>query len=415
MNFKLGLKQQIAFKSQRNQSTKYSYSKFNVAILTISLFPLLSIGLFNLAIDPYGIIGSPTFPGINFLKPEQDKHNKLLKSIDIIRFKPTTILIGSSRTILGLDPNHPGLSDNKKAYNLGLPGIHMHGLRAYLQHALINQPKIKQIVIGLDFFMFNDLPQSQLDLDENLDRTKLPIQSLLKTIFSLEGFKSSQVTLVVNRHSRGFMPYYSNGMRNTNQKINSHLENVSSFSMKERFKIDIRNYLDNPSYYKNYHLSRQSLNDYKTIVDFCKRKNIDLRVFISPEPATQLEAIRVAGLWSVFEQWKREITEVAPLWDFADYNSITIEDISKDMNFFLDGTHYRKEVGDLILNRVLSYREKTVPDDFGTWLTPETSELHLSKIRANRDIWEKNNPDAVKLVETIKYRLEVERKNKLEK
>jgi hypothetical protein len=132
------------------------YRRFNFVFLAVALFSVLSFGLFNVAIDPYGVINSPTFPGVNRLKPEQDKNNSLFKPIEVIRLKPTTVLIGSSTAVLGLDPKHPALLHNPTAYNLGIAGANMYQVKAYLQHALTNQPRLKQVVISLDFYMFND-------------------------------------------------------------------------------------------------------------------------------------------------------------------------------------------------------------------------------------------------------------------
>ena len=378
------------------------YRKFNLLLLTTALFPVLSIGAFNVLIDPYGVIYSPAFPGLNWLKPEQDKHNKLFKTIDIIRFKPTTILIGSSRAVMGLDPNHPGLADRQNAYNLGIPGMHMRELSQYLRHALDNQPKIKQVVIGLDFFMFNgNVSKNKAQPDETLGKTSIPIQSLINVIFSWETLESSQITVASNQKGLNLIPYYSKGMRNNEPKINPHL-NEPLVPIKARFKIDISNYLNNTAFYKNYRLDSSLLQEYKELVELCNQKNIELKIFISPESAAQLEAIRAAGLWSGFEQWKREVSQITPVWDFSSYNSITTEPITNEMKYFVDGTHYRKEVGDLILNRILNYNPKIVKNDFGILITPKNIESHLDKIRTEREVWSKKHPDVVKWVQGLK-------------
>lgn len=80
------------------------------------------------------------------------------------------------------------------------------------------------------------------------------------------------------------------------------------------------------------------------------------------------------------------------------------------MQYYLDGTHYRKEVGDKILNRVLSYQQESGFDDFGVLITPKNIESHLVKIRATREVWAKNNPDVVELVQEIKHKSEEKKK-----
>lgn len=135
---------------------------------------------------------------------------------------------------------------------------------------------------------------------------------------------------------------------------------------------------------------------------YCKQHDITLKVFISPSHATQWEAIRATGHWHTFEQWKREVAKITPVWDFSGYNSITTEPISNTMKNYGDNSHYTKEVGDLVLNRILSFKEETVSSDFGVLLTPETIESHLKQIRYDREVWARKHPDEVKLVEDIK-------------
>ena len=379
------------------------YRRFNFVFIAVALFSVLSLGLFNVAIDPYGVINSPTFPGVNRLKPEQDKNNSLFKPIEVIRLKPKTVLIGSSTAVLGLDPKHPALLHNPTTYNLGIAGANMYQVKAYLQHALTNQPRLKQVVISLDFYMFNDFKINDSKLKENsLGKTSITLDDLLAVTLSLKAFDSSKVTIIDNLTEPDITPYYSNGMRN-NKKIK---QNFQKIPMKEHFKIMIKNYLSNPSYYSHYHLSKELLNNFKTTVNLCKQHNIELKIFSSPVHAAQLEAIRVAGIWSIFEQWKLEISKVTPVWDFSDYNSITTEPISNDMKNFFESVHYRKEVGDLILNRMFHYHEETVPDDFGILLTAGNSESHLAKIRRDREVWAKKNPDVVKLVQDLKRKIE---------
>jgi hypothetical protein len=104
-------------------------------------------------------------------------------------------------------------------------------------------------------------------------------------------------------------------------------------------------------------------------------------------------------LWSAFEDWKRQVVKITPIWDFSGYNSITSEPISDDMQNYLESSHYQEHIGNLVLNRMLNHEINKVPGDFGTLVTVENIEPQLAKIRAGREKWAKQNPDMVKLVE----------------
>ncbi|MEB3342006.1 hypothetical protein [Okeania sp.] len=150
----------------------------------------------------------------------------------------------------------------------------------------------------------------------------------------------------------------------------------------------------------------------KKIVDFCKQKQIKLIVFISPSHATQWEIIKNAGHWSSFEEWKREVVKITPVFDFSGYNTITTEPIHNNMENYTENSHYTPKVGNLILNRILSYKEEELPEDFVILINSKNLESHLEKIRQDREVWVKNNPDEVNLVIEIKQKYDASLANK---
>jgi hypothetical protein len=75
------------------------------------------------------------------------------------------------------------------------------------------------------------------------------------------------------------------------------------------------------------------------------------------------------------------------------------------MKNFMDCGHYTRKILDLILNRLFHYQEEKVPDDFGIFITPTNIESHLGKIRAAQELWAKNNPKMIKIVEELKRKV----------
>ncbi|MGD1704557.1 hypothetical protein [Dapis sp. BLCC M229] len=65
------------------------------------------------------------------------------------------------------------------------------------------------------------------------------------------------------------------------------------------------------------------------------------------------------------------MVEITPIFDFSEYKSITVEPISNDMKNYTDNSYYTKEVGNSVLNRLLSYKQEEVPEDFGILINPE--------------------------------------------
>lgn len=381
---------------KKHQLWKKPYRWFNVIFFVAALTPLLSVGLFNSLIDPYDIFNTPTLGGLNDSKPNKDKNDRLFKATDIIRIKPVTVFIGSSRTKQGLNPSYSALTNQQPAYNLAINGPNAYEVRRYLEHAIANQENIKLVIFGVDFFMFNSSLMNQPTFSENrLEKKHIALQDFLNSTFSLEALSASRETVLASLADanekedygqNGFMPNH----------------NIEPDATEWRFKGGIKLYFE---LHSDYHFSEQYFSDFKKIVELCKKHNIDLKVFISPSHATQWEAIRTTGRWQTYEQWKKELVNLVQVWDFSGYNSITTEPISDRMQNYVDNSHYTEKVGNLVLNRILSYQEHTVPNDFGVLLTPQTIESHLAQIRADRKVWAKQNPKEIELVKTIKRQM----------
>jgi hypothetical protein len=379
------------------------YSRYLGWLLTFFLCQIMGVVLFNLAIDPYGAIATPKIAGFNQSKPEQRNHVRLFKAIAITRQKPTIILLGSSRTEVGLNPNHVAIPTPSSTYNLGISGANMYEVLRYFQHALKNQPDLTHVILGIDFFMFNHQRGNQIDFDETrLEKQHLILPDFLDVTFSLDALSTSYTTLLANRPDSSATPYYANGMRNPDFFIQ---HNLPKQSIVQGFKFGLSEYLHDPTLYQDYTLSRQQLNYLKQLIHLCQKNQIKIHLFISPSHATQWEAIHNAGLWAVFEEWKREVVQITPVWDFSGYNSITTEPISETMKNYLDNSHYRQNVGDLVLNQLLHHHSDRVPQDFGVLITPETLESHLQTTRSNRENWVKTNPPGWQLLQTLNQKL----------
>ncbi|NER32100.1 MAG: hypothetical protein F6J89_31980, partial [Symploca sp. SIO1C4] len=72
------------------------HRRFNMTFMAVTLPSLVTVGLFNLAIDPYGVIDSPEISGLNELRTQKFHNVRLFKAIDVTRVEPKTLLLGSS-------------------------------------------------------------------------------------------------------------------------------------------------------------------------------------------------------------------------------------------------------------------------------------------------------------------------------
>ena len=395
-------------KKRKSDKPLARYGQFNFWFFLAAFIPILSVGLFNIAIDPYGIFNSPKITGLNYSKPAQWNNTRLFKAIDIIRVKPMAVFLGSSRTDYGLSPNHPALSSYQPAYNLSLTSATPYELLQYFKHLLVNQSDLKLIIIGLDEFMFNSFNKNSADFSEKrLEKRYLTLQDALNTTLSFNALSTSIETIKYSKKFPNYIVYSPKGQFN--------LRPIDQDKSKTNYRIRRTIGIYFKSFPQGYSLDKKYLENLKEIIHLCKKHSIKIKIFISPFHATRSEAILTAGHWKEYENMKRELVKIIPVWDFSGYNSITTEPINNDMKNYIDASHYRKEVGDLVLNRLLDYQTEKIPKDFGVMITSENIEFHLAKIRAKREVWAKNNPDKVILVEDIKREIKKQEEKKARK
>lgn len=138
----------------------------------------------------------------------------------------------------------------------------------------------------------------------------------------------------------------------------------------------------------------------------------DVQLYVTPLHAAVRRLLNEIGLGNRYEFWLKELVlinekEAArakrpayPLWDFSLPNTITREPIPlpgdlTPMRWYWDYSHYRKETGDLILDRIFGYtdRSRHLPEDFGVRLTGENIDAHLARDRVLLADWAAANPE----------------------
>lgn len=410
-----------------------SFRSYVYILITVIVFSLMLMAGINIAMDPFNGFGSPRIKHLNDKKVETVKHPFVTQTLAIRNQRPDTLILGSSRTSVGIDPNHPSLrSDN--TYNLSLFGLNLSQVaKLYDFTNAIHPPR--RVVIGLDFFAFNKYAPGRTDFDESLllaDKGwKGSIaDSFVKTklILNWQTLKSSFNTLFAQHQSQPVKW----SVDNNGQTDPSQMEALMLERKTQRFAFiaSETSYIRNmyfPWPYKKYDLGLAEgdapIAAFRQIVRQAYAKDIELHLFISPVHARQLEVIKNVGLWENFETWKLALVKLVseeareagktpyPLWDFSGYNSITMEKVSpKDdrkarMRWYWESSHYRSETGDLVLNRMLGSDKPLTNSyqDFGTRLTQDNIQSHLEKIRMTHAGYaHRNSEDVAEVAELVK-------------
>jgi hypothetical protein len=350
-----------------------------------------TLGVFTLVIDPYGLYGHFQQIGLNQQKEGVRSKIRFVKALELPLRTPQTLIMGSSRVHDAMNPMHPLLQEYAPVYNLGVDMNRIHETLLLLRHATENA-KIKRVVIGLDFFMFNSLVTKNPDFDEHLIGRRVQISDYLPTVFSSAAVQDAWVTAQTSHLQplrREFLP---NGFRPQafyllkNHPAIHYYTNWIFLTPKPQGTI----------YYSKMALNEAVFEDFEALLKLCAQNGIDVHLYINPAHChLDGEGIRAVGKWAMFENWKRRITSIAyqhhvPLWDFSGYNSVTTEKVESPMKYYWDSSHFTEIVSDWIIKRIFDKSEE-VPSDFGVLLSPQNIESHLELIKASREKYIRSN------------------------
>ena len=397
----------------------------------VAFLVCVAAGLFNAVVDPYGLVRWLEWQGFNSEKPAQQQRIKLLKAADIRRVQPRAIVLGTSRSHIGLRMSHPGWKASSR-YNAAFDGATLEENYAYLQHAEAIAP-LHQVVLGIDTWQLEENPTSvRPDFDASLlavpeePWTKLRMWlSDLRLVLSIDTFSASVNTLRSQGHGetnwfaadgQRLGPEFFRRPGEEYEKKSPRAYFLSIDRQEISFKLPSVQISSRP-------LSApvpapiNSFEFLRRIVKFCREKKIDLRIFITPAHAHQIEIAAAMGEWERIEQGKRDLVRLlssdagahgmplVPLWDFSGDSSVTDESLPlprerREMRFYWDSSHFKEEAGDWVLDRLFGTVRPghEVPADFGQLLTLANVESVLAEQRTAHTRYVVAHPDDVEFI-----------------
>lgn len=348
-----------------------AYKKFLQIFLSLSLTFTPALALFNYFIDPYGIFQSPSIKGINEFKTEITKHERLHKKIRIARCKPDAVLLGNSVVVNGFDPDEIYELTHIRFYNAGLGGAPFDEIYANFEHCLKCQPKLKKVILGIDCAGFNKHPRPFAFRESKTNSNN----ELLTGLFSSKSTADSIKTFLVNLKQKNNHQYHNNGFL-----IVSDIVEEARVRQFEHLHTIVK------PFYEVFELDDRRVELFRDLVEICKKRNIELYVFVAPSHADYCEVVYQAGKWPAFEELKRKLCSIHPIWDFSGFNSVTKTPFVNYRNsLYQDHSHFLPIVGNEIVKKFFFHKNSY--DDFGVLLTPETIEEHLNEIKKLRNQW----------------------------
>ena len=170
---------------------------------------LIASAIFVLTVDPFGL-GTPL--AVDALRPfESERGSRTSKADRVARGGNEVLLLGSSRTELGLDPDHPG-SGGSRGFNAALRGTTLfETVRMYRLGR--EDPSLSRVLLVVHLDVFHGRWTSGGDFEESrLNETLGRIDYSMEKILSARALEAAMDT-VGNFRSGEASSYTESGFR----------------------------------------------------------------------------------------------------------------------------------------------------------------------------------------------------------
>lgn len=347
------------------------------AVAGVELLVVALIAGFQIAVDPFGVWGTPVRSGFNNVKRGQLGYDRLFKTYQYAQLRPRAVFLGNSRVAFGMPPAWPGVPRGR-VYNLGINNIHAPETEKLADFILAGPSRPALVVLGVDMLFLNDVAD---DIPEAFSAARLEdaagwrvgrlLGQIRETVFSLDAISLSAQTLKMSRAAPRLRYYDERGwyVRRGEQRAADTKEYVSVLWY----------FLD--GVYRRYRLSGGNVDAVLRVVRRLTKAGIEVRLFMVPESADLLLALDVNGKWAEMEKAKRRLAAEVRFWDFANVNSV-----SRGREQFMDPAHFSGRVGEMVTAR-LTGKGRPAPADFGVAIDKKNVDAELARMRREFNAW----------------------------
>ena len=333
-----------------------------VAIIVSAIFISISCFItFNIYIDPYGIYSNHNQKNKIIFK----QNERIRKIILSKKLSPKKIFLGTSTIRDGITKEYYDSDTLNLSFNSQSP------YESLMLIKNINITDLKEINLGLDFFIFSKYWEDTLYLrgfNENLYlNNKLKYLKLIKLNLSSDTFRSSLAevkygdskNLIDSQINNFFINFQSTDYETFDkEKIAYFLKRINQF-----------NYDENYSYSDSY----SKLNSFAAIIDIielCLKEGLKINLIINPTHNSEKFLLDSLNLKEKYFDWVSSFYSISDkyninLYNFSVINNYTNIDIELFNKYFSDPIHFRldlskKYISELKLNNFSKYHYKNM-------------------------------------------------------
>ncbi|MCW8932689.1 MAG: hypothetical protein OQL19_20940 [Gammaproteobacteria bacterium] len=268
-----------------------------------------------------------------------DTKQRFTKLLQVVIQQPDIVILGSSRVYRGFDSEILNQSSSNIFYNMGISSLKITELEAFVKH-IVRWTATKKIIIGLDFHTFRGDALTKPGFIQNTGALSVIFDSFFAALCSKMALKDAK-TVYKNREQWLDGKWTYSGYKNTTDRNGELVTKILKSSEKSYIGLII----PEDNYVK---LAK--------VIAIAKKKNVDIEFFLTPMTQRQLDAVQIAGLKDIFQEWRSRTKQLLHNQRVSYLDLITAHPFDKvelstgSNQVWIDYHHYKPTVGTWILS-----------------------------------------------------------------
>lgn len=258
------------------------------------------------------------------------------KALQVLSAPVDTVLIGSSRTYHGFDPaGLPG------SYNYGISGLRIREMEGFVSH-LLRYRTPKQVVIGLDYFMFDARHRTVPGYNPAITKPLFLADALPGALFSVDALDGVHLALTGDGpregvwHEAGFKQPFPLTADKMPEILEAQRENLGKVILDE-----------------------EGYAAFARVLRSLKEQGVRTHIYISPMHPSQFALLEKDGASARFAAWRNAVRRISDNGhaQFHDFSEERFGDEDALLQtgttaHWQDPTHFTPLTGALLLERM---------------------------------------------------------------
>lgn len=354
--------------------------------------------VFVLVIDPYSLLSENPFLWRHAPRLEDPWRDGRAERLALLLRQPRTIVLGSSRVVLGFDVQRLRATRYWPAYNASTYNSSLAHRLSLLRYAALVDRSLTHVLIEI----------SLLDVIHAPDFWRLePFESTMGRI-SAEAFPLIFSEAAVRDAARVMWAGIRNNVATCPapcgpprlRRTGTHRMGLRT--LHESALVSYRMFPPHAIVDSTWKSTLDAL------ISTCHEYNLDCTLFLSPMNASILYGYYRFKQWPEIESMIAHLAATGSTYDFLWFNHLTDEAIDVDISEWVDSIHYSTVIGDAIMDVIAARTSGALEygKTLSTRLQPETLNSTLAQLRAQRDEWVARHPQIAWSYESLLANLE---------